>query len=635
VPQLQRFEGATPEEARTKARRALGDDVVIVRAGRERSGGVLGFFEHEVFVLEVDAASVPPATHRGSSKPAPRSARAGAPAGADALERLIEDIEDHVGLGELTRQARGEHAVPADAFSDLLDEAEATVAAARPQAQTARFDATPPRPKRPPASSAHPSDPRRSPSQWERSAGGPDEGTTAMHAAATGARAGADGSDREMAPAEKVTRDLARGEDTRPIDAPCSRSGALPHHSGGEVLQSTLERPGEVAHDDAEYFDGADNGGADNGGADNGGAQLEGAQVGTAQVGTRQVDGAQVDAAQVDAAQVDGAQVDGAQFAVAGGRVAASDVPGMAIAEAADVHVAHVTAGVGATAEVVAVNGAGADTATAGTGDLDTAGTGDLDPVGTGDLDPVDSAAVDTAHDLATPGDRPAAPEREVLRPHDEVGRRMLAGLGLPVDLMPATGMPIDTGLVERLRALPAPPPLPAEPDCVVLVTGPSQHLGALALHLARRLGIGTEGVITVLSRPRGLPDCSLSASSAREAAALVADRRIAGQPTLVAVECRPDGRLSRLLPQVAAAVRADATWAVVPACCEPEQLQALAEAVRGLDACCLVELDRAEQPAALLAVQCPIAAVDWRAATPILWAARLLDRCTAEEQVA
>ena len=65
MPNLQRFEGATPAEARARARQALGPDAAIVRAGRERSGGLFGFFEREVFVLEVEATRSGDGAHDG------------------------------------------------------------------------------------------------------------------------------------------------------------------------------------------------------------------------------------------------------------------------------------------------------------------------------------------------------------------------------------------------------------------------------------------------------------------------------------------------------------------------------------------------------------------------------------------
>ncbi len=119
--------------------------------------------------------------------------------------------------------------------------------------------------------------------------------------------------------------------------------------------------------------------------------------------------------------------------------------------------------------------------------------------------------------------------------------------------------------------------------------------------------------------------------ASARDAAAEVADRRIARCPSVVAVDCYPSGPLPRLLGHVATAVRPDAAWAIVPARCHTDDLDALAEAMRGLDAVCLVELDAAERPAAALAAGYPVAALDRRAATSLMWAARLIDRCNAE----
>ncbi|HLI16004.1 MAG TPA: hypothetical protein VKV23_08145 [Acidimicrobiales bacterium] len=104
MPNLLRFEGPTKEAAAAKLFAALGEGARIVRAGRERSGGVLGFFQREVFVLEAE----PPAERAGTVL---------AP-----LAAAVERTED-----TLATSAGGAFE---SAFSEVLEEAEEALAAA-------------------------------------------------------------------------------------------------------------------------------------------------------------------------------------------------------------------------------------------------------------------------------------------------------------------------------------------------------------------------------------------------------------------------------------------------------------------------------------------------------------------------
>lgn len=449
MPNLLRFEGNTPEEARRKAAEALGNDVVIVRAGRERSGGLLGFFEHEVFVLEIDAEASSPAPATAGEQQ--RSTRRRPPAG-DRLDALAEDVQDDLDIpslgsrraaptrrfcaedlpppaGDAARAPLLPEAAPAAPlasisreFSEVLEEAEATVAAAR--------------------------------------AGGDDDLLTALSSATV---------DGVLPPARCEPPPAPTGP-PRPV----ALAGPEAAEDGHTAALETVRRRGRGrGHADVE--------------------------------------------------------LDG------GEQASHSPVAGL------------------------------------------------------------------------------------------------LRDLGLPDRLLPELGEPADLGLLAKLRQLPPAPPLPDEPDAVVLVAGSAQHLGSLSLSLARRLGIGAEAVIAVSTRPQRLLASAAYVASARDAAAEVADRRIARRPSVVAVDARVAGPLPRVIAEVTSAVRPDACWAVVPARTDLDQLHALAEALRGIDALCLVELDEAERPAAALAGGYPVAALDRRAATPLMWAARLLDRCASE----
>ena len=169
------FEGRTAEEAVARARAALGESSAL-RCWKTRRGGVGGFFAREVFVASLTpppgsqagrsrAARPEPGQAGGGPEDAPaiagRSARAGAsddgarpvePPGAvrqvfpdrshgpeDLLAGLVEATSDQVSLRSLP--------IEADAFDQVLAEAQAALASA-PEGG----DAAPPPPPPPPIS---------------------------------------------------------------------------------------------------------------------------------------------------------------------------------------------------------------------------------------------------------------------------------------------------------------------------------------------------------------------------------------------------------------------------------------------------------------------------------------------------
>ena len=139
------FEGRTAEEAVARARKALGDSDAL-RCWKTRRGGVGGFFAREVYVASL---TPPPGSEptpgkgpgtpsgkssgsRGSRTVSDGSARSGDARAAvqpprdgprdpqDHLSGLVESTADQVSLGSL--------AIPADAFDQVLAEAQAALA---------------------------------------------------------------------------------------------------------------------------------------------------------------------------------------------------------------------------------------------------------------------------------------------------------------------------------------------------------------------------------------------------------------------------------------------------------------------------------------------------------------------------
>jgi hypothetical protein len=136
-----RFEGKTMDAARRKAQESLGTDVSglsVVRHGRELSGGLLGFFQRERFVIELaepEAVSQPPSrqSHEETGpsidarlkalemlSPSPRVP--GESSLSDRLAALAEGTNDTVGVS-FDKELRG-----------VLEDAEAVVSDAAGQA---------------------------------------------------------------------------------------------------------------------------------------------------------------------------------------------------------------------------------------------------------------------------------------------------------------------------------------------------------------------------------------------------------------------------------------------------------------------------------------------------------------------
>ena len=101
-----RFEAKTMEAARDRARQRLGTDVselVVLRHGRELSGGLFGFFQRERFVIEVeDPRSKPSRPARSGAITSPVAAaqpvRSQDIPVPDRLAALLESTTDTVGV---------------------------------------------------------------------------------------------------------------------------------------------------------------------------------------------------------------------------------------------------------------------------------------------------------------------------------------------------------------------------------------------------------------------------------------------------------------------------------------------------------------------------------------------------------
>jgi hypothetical protein len=98
VPTKQlRFEGPTMEEARRRAHDQLGADMEsarVVRSGKERYGGLYGFFQQQRFVIEMEVA-VAPATRKQTVT-------------STSFESLLDETTDTVALSDFDNELERE-----------------------------------------------------------------------------------------------------------------------------------------------------------------------------------------------------------------------------------------------------------------------------------------------------------------------------------------------------------------------------------------------------------------------------------------------------------------------------------------------------------------------------------------------
>jgi hypothetical protein len=219
--------------------------------------------------------------------------------------------------------------------------------------------------------------------------------------------------------------------------------------------------------------------------------------------------------------------------------------------------------------------------------------------------------------------------------PDDLRIRATLITTGLPNELLPdPTEAHPELGLLRRLQTLPEGPSVPDGPGDVLLL------VGALAetLALAERLlpGDDTPGAIVVATQAPpagGGPGVDGSAvtewtsrrvaTTAKQAGMRVFQRRAAGLATIVVLDAAAGDSFVR---KVAAGIRPQATWGVVPAGWTPERTELLAQRCGGMDAIALYDFLKGEHPGQLLGAAWPVTYLDGWVANPVSITARLME---------
>ncbi len=243
--------------------------------------------------------------------------------------------------------------------------------------------------------------------------------------------------------------------------------------------------------------------------------------------------------------------------------------------------------------------------------------------------------------EASVPGREQRAPDRAHQAPHAAARATAqavpdwLEGIGLPTRFRPSREGPragdLELGLVQALRALPDPPTISSAPGTAILAAGIGEAASLLGRAVAACLGIAEEELVVLTSAAAGRSRARRDTGAARCTSALkvattIAQRRIDGRVSVVCAELAAlDGGLTQLR-DVVAAVRFDHRLAALPATAGSDVLEALERALGGLDALALYDLAASPEPGRWLAEPLPIAYLDWREASALQWAARLVE---------
>ena len=184
--------------------------------------------------------------------------------------------------------------------------------------------------------------------------------------------------------------------------------------------------------------------------------------------------------------------------------------------------------------------------------------------------------------------------------------------------------------LADRLRTLPAAPPIPHATGAVLAVAGDADRALGLAQDLARELGLDAGDVLLATPDddthrvPAWLHLDNRDTAAERRRSWWRRDRL-----TLVAVDAGfgfPNGWARRMLD----ALEPTLTWGVVEATWKPEDVERWSDGLGGVDSLAVQNLRATVSPAAILNVDLPVARLDGAAATPTVWSTLLAERLAA-----
>jgi hypothetical protein len=219
--------------------------------------------------------------------------------------------------------------------------------------------------------------------------------------------------------------------------------------------------------------------------------------------------------------------------------------------------------------------------------------------------------------------------------PHQAVAAA-LRGTGLdPSVVAPVTeglrhGAGLEALLLHALGGLPPAPAVPRRAGSLLVVVGAGSPARRLAAALAGEVGTDPTEV-PFCSRDGGasaLVTGRLLVRSAEDAAELAPGWR-RSRPAVVVVDAAVTGSPRSWATHLIASLRPTAVWGVVESTAKTEDIHAWAEALGGIDALALENLEATVSPASALAVGIPVARIDGQPATAARWVAAIVDRVT------
>lgn len=215
---------------------------------------------------------------------------------------------------------------------------------------------------------------------------------------------------------------------------------------------------------------------------------------------------------------------------------------------------------------------------------------------------------------------------RPTVDPTKNGSSRALLALGLPASMLPtdmSPGMAV-ARLLQSLQ-LPSAPPLPFQPGGLTVVVGERRSAARLATDVAKELLLDKRDIWIAEQGPEGRAD---RLSTPADAAA---ERRMwTDAPNVVALTAPPGARDLRWAESMLDALEPTSVWGIVGADRKTEDIAAWSDALGGLDALALEQLEKTVSPASVLQLGIPIARVDGQKATPALWAVLLAERLAA-----
>ena len=191
-------------------------------------------------------------------------------------------------------------------------------------------------------------------------------------------------------------------------------------------------------------------------------------------------------------------------------------------------------------------------------------------------------------------------------------------------------GAGLEALLLHALGSLPPAPAVPRRAGSLLVVVGAGAPARRLAAALAGEIGIDPTEV-PFASRDGGasaLVTGRLLVRSAEDAAELAPGWR-RSRPAVVVVDAAVTGSPRSWATHLIASLRPTAVWGVVESTAKTEDIHAWAEALGGIDALALENLEATVSPASALAVGIPVARIDGQPATAARWVAAIVDRIT------